>query len=72
MAGTPAWTAAGELVRVVASEGAYRLLIGDQAVTPAGPQALQVHGVLDVGADVLFTATARIPRPTCTPRRRAG
>jgi dipeptidyl-peptidase 4 len=68
VAGTPAWTAAGELVRVVAMKGegeegggAYRLLIGDQAVTPAGPDALQVNAVLDVGTDVLFTATADDP-----------
>jgi dipeptidyl-peptidase 4 len=59
--GTPAWTAGGELVRVVADVGAYRLMIGDQPVTPAGPDALQVREVLDSGDDVLFTATAADP-----------
>jgi dipeptidyl-peptidase-4 len=59
--GTPAWTPGGELVRVAAQEGAYRLLIADQPVTPAGPDALHVREVLDVGSDVLFTATAADP-----------
>jgi dipeptidyl-peptidase 4 len=59
--GTPAWTADGGLVRVVARDGAYRLMIGDEPVTPAGPGALNVRQVLDAGADVLFTATADDP-----------
>jgi dipeptidyl-peptidase 4 len=59
--GTPAWTAGGELVRVVAEAGAYRLMIGDELATPAGPDALQVREVLDTGDDVLFTATAADP-----------
>jgi dipeptidyl-peptidase-4 len=59
--GTPAWTQDGELVRVVARDGAYRLMIADQPVTPAGADALHVRQVLDVGADVLFTATADDP-----------
>ncbi|MGH3156166.1 MAG: prolyl oligopeptidase family serine peptidase, partial [Streptosporangiaceae bacterium] len=62
--GTPAWTSGGELVRVVAMKGereAYRLLISDKPVTPDGPGALQVRDVLDVGSDVLFTATADDP-----------
>src|SRR6266513_3036262 len=33
VAGTPAWTADGRLVRVVARDGAYRLMIGDEPVT---------------------------------------
>jgi dipeptidyl-peptidase 4 len=60
--GTPAWTADGRLVRVVARDGAYRLMIGDQPVTPAGAGALHVRAVLDAHADVLFTATG--PDPT--------
>jgi dipeptidyl-peptidase 4 len=59
--GTPAWTAGGELVRVVAAAGAYRLMIGDRPATPAGPDALQVREVLDAADDVLFTATAADP-----------
>jgi dipeptidyl-peptidase-4 len=59
--GTPAWTAGGDLVRVVAAAGAYRLMIGDRPATPAGPDALQVREVLDAGDDVLFTATAADP-----------
>jgi dipeptidyl-peptidase 4 len=52
--GTPAWTPSGELVRVVARDGAYRLMIGEDPVTPVG---LNVAAVLDVSDDVLFTAT---------------
>jgi dipeptidyl-peptidase-4 len=56
--GTPAWTRSGELVRVVARDGAYRLMIGEDPVTPVG---LNVATVLDVGDDVLFTATGEEP-----------
>ena len=56
--GTPAWTTGGQLVRVVASDGAYRLMIGEDPVTPVG---LNVAAVLDVGDDVLFTATGDDP-----------
>jgi dipeptidyl-peptidase-4 len=56
--GTPAWTVAGELVRVVARDGAYRLMIGADPVTPVG---LNVTAVLDVGDDVLFSATGEDP-----------
>jgi dipeptidyl-peptidase-4 len=56
--GTPAWTPGGELVRVVARDRAYRLLVGSDPVTPVG---LNVAAVLDVGDDVLFTATADDP-----------
>jgi dipeptidyl-peptidase 4 len=58
VAGTPAWTSGGELVRVVARGGAYRLMIGDEPATPA---ALNVAGVLDVDEDVLFTAAGEDP-----------
>jgi dipeptidyl-peptidase 4 len=56
--GTPAWTTDGQLVRVVARDGAYRLMIGDE---PATPVTVNVRDVLDVAADVLFTATAEDP-----------
>ncbi|HUA31482.1 MAG TPA: prolyl oligopeptidase family serine peptidase [Streptosporangiaceae bacterium] len=56
--GTPAWTRDGRLVRVTARDGAYRLLIGDEPVTPA---TLNVAEVLDAGDDVLFTAKAENP-----------
>jgi dipeptidyl-peptidase 4 len=68
VSGTPAWTPGRELVRVVAMKGegeagggAYRLMIGDEPVTPAGAEPLHVRAVLDVGQDVLFTATADDP-----------
>lgn len=58
-AGVPAWTPGGELVRVVAADGAYRLLVGDRPVTGTG---LQVRSVLDIGEDdVLFTASGADP-----------
>ena len=56
--GTPAWTAGGDLVRVIAHDGAYRLMIGDK---PATSPELNVSEVLDVGGDVLFCATAEDP-----------
>ena len=56
--GTPAWTRSGQLVRVVARDGAYRLMIGEDPVTPV---CLNVAAVLDVGDDVLFTATGENP-----------
>ncbi len=56
--GTPAWTRGGQLVRVTARDGAYRLMIGEE---PASPVTLNVREVLDVGDDVLFSATAEDP-----------
>ncbi len=56
--GTPAWTTSGELVRVAVRDGAYRLLIGDTAVTG---DELNVRQVLDVGDDVLVTAHVADP-----------
>ena len=59
VAGTPAWTPGGKLVRVVARDGAYRLLVGDEPVTPVD---VNVSEVLDVGEeDVLVTATGQEP-----------
>jgi len=56
--GTPAWTTDGRLVRVTARDGAYRLIINDEPVTPT---TLNVAEVLDTGADVLFTAKEENP-----------
>ena len=58
--GVPAWTTDGTLVRIVARDGAYRLALGhgaDERVLTDG--SLQVRSVLDVGTDVLFTASAQ-------------
>jgi dipeptidyl-peptidase-4 len=56
--GVPAWTSDGRLVRVSARDGAYRLLLDDKEITDPG---LQVRSVLDVGADVLFSASGADP-----------
>lgn len=56
--GVPAWTADGRLVRVAVADGWNRLVVDGKEVTPPG---LQVRSVLDVGADVLFTASAEDP-----------
>ncbi|MGH3288699.1 MAG: prolyl oligopeptidase family serine peptidase [Streptosporangiaceae bacterium] len=57
--GTPAWTPGGKLVRVAPRDGAYRLLVGDEPVTPP---TVNVREVLDIGDDdVLVTATAGEP-----------
>jgi dipeptidyl-peptidase-4 len=56
--GVPAWTRDGRLVRVAVADGWNRLVVDGEPVTPAG---LQVRAVLDVGADVLFTASAEDP-----------
>ncbi|WP_027947004.1 S9 family peptidase [Amycolatopsis taiwanensis] len=58
VSGVPAWTRDGRLVRVSAADGDYRLVINDEPVTPAG---LQVRSVLDVGDEVLFSASAEDP-----------
>jgi len=53
--GVPSWTPDGRLVTVGARDGAYRLLVDGEPVTPT---RIQVRGVIDVGADdVLFSAT---------------
>ena len=56
--GVPAWTQDGRLVRVAVADGANRLVVDGKEVTPP---SLQVRAVLDVGADVLFTASADDP-----------
>jgi dipeptidyl-peptidase-4 len=55
--GVPAWTTDGKLVRIAADDGANRLFVGDKSVSGE----LQVRSVLDVGDDVLFTASAYDP-----------
>ncbi|MCI2422807.1 prolyl oligopeptidase family serine peptidase [Saccharopolyspora sp. K220] len=56
--GWPAWTPDGSLVRIAASDGAYRLVVGDQPWTGA---PLQVRAVLDVGEDILISASEQDP-----------
>lgn len=52
--GTPAFTSAGALVTVDVADGAYRLTVDGEPVTPP---SLQVRGVVDVDGDtVLFRA----------------
>jgi dipeptidyl-peptidase 4 len=56
--GVPAWTPDGRLVRVVVSDGANRIVVDGKEITPPD---LYVRSVLDVGADVLFTASEADP-----------
>ncbi|HVV09246.1 S9 family peptidase [Amycolatopsis sp.] len=56
--GVPAWTTDGRLVHVSAADGSYRLIIDGQPVTEPG---LQVRSVLDVGDEVLFSASDEDP-----------
>ena len=56
--GSPAWTPDGRLVTEGMVEGDHRLLVGGVPVTPAG---LQLRSVLDVGTEVLFSASADDP-----------
>ncbi|MFC7343603.1 S9 family peptidase [Saccharopolyspora griseoalba] len=56
--GWPAWNPSGELVRIEAAEGAYRLVVGDKPWTGA---PLQVRGIVDVGEDVLISASEGDP-----------
>jgi dipeptidyl-peptidase-4 len=56
--GVPAWTRDGRLVRVSVRDGAYRLVLDGKEITEP---SLNVRSVLDVGADVLFTASDADP-----------
>jgi dipeptidyl-peptidase-4 len=58
VAGVPAWTTDGRLVRVSVRDGAYRLVVDDKEVTDPG---LQVRSVPHVGAEVLITASEEDP-----------
>lgn len=60
--GVPAHTEGGALVTVAAGDGAYRLVVDGEPVTPV---ELQVRGVLDVDGDtVLFAASGADPAST--------
>ncbi len=52
--GVPAWTPDGRLVHVAPRDGAHRVLVDGEPVTPAD---LHVRSVLDVGADIAFSAS---------------
>jgi dipeptidyl-peptidase-4 len=52
--GVPAWTTDGRLVRVSGADGSYRLIVDGAPVSEPG---LQVRSVLDVGDEVLFSAS---------------
>ncbi|TVT24423.1 prolyl oligopeptidase family serine peptidase [Amycolatopsis rhizosphaerae] len=56
--GAPAWTRDGRLVHVSAADGTYRLVLDGKPVTPSG---LQVRSLLDVGEEVLFSASEDDP-----------
>jgi dipeptidyl-peptidase-4 len=52
--GVPAWTPDGRLVRESAADGTHRLVVDGVAITEPG---LQVRSVLDVGDEILFSAS---------------
>ncbi|WP_328614934.1 prolyl oligopeptidase family serine peptidase [Amycolatopsis sp. NBC_00355] len=52
--GVPAWTPDGRLVTERMVDGDHRLYVGDEAITPDG---LQLRAVLDVGDELLFSAS---------------
>jgi dipeptidyl-peptidase-4 len=56
--GAPAWTSDGRLVVVGVADDSYRLLIDGVPVTKPGTQ---VRSVLDVGDEVLFSASEEDP-----------
>ncbi|MEU7531268.1 prolyl oligopeptidase family serine peptidase [Saccharothrix sp. NPDC042600] len=56
--GAPAWTPDGKLVRVLPVDGANRLVVDGTAWTPDG---FQVRSVVEVGEDVLVTASTDDP-----------
>ena len=56
--GVPAWTPDGRLVTEGMVDGDHRLFVGGEAVTPAG---LQLRAVLDVGDEILFSASEADP-----------
>ena len=57
-AGWPSWTPDGQLVRISALDGAYRLVVGGRAWTGA---RLQVRAILDIGADDVLVAGSEDP-----------
>lgn len=56
--GVPAWTPDGRLVVEGMVDGDHRLFVGGEAVTAAG---LQLRAVLDVGDEILFSASENDP-----------
>ena len=52
--GSPAWLDDGRLVVTADADGARRMIVGQQVVTPPG---LQVRGIVHAGDTVLFTAS---------------
>jgi dipeptidyl-peptidase-4 len=58
--GAPAWSPAGVLARIAPRDGAYRLLLGDRAVTPDG---LQVRQLLNLDTDYAYLS-ASFDEPT--------
>ncbi|GAA0229376.1 prolyl oligopeptidase family serine peptidase [Saccharothrix mutabilis subsp. mutabilis] len=56
--GAPAWTPDGKLVRVLPVDGANRLVVDG---TPWTPDGFQVRSVVEVGEDVLVTASTDDP-----------
>ncbi|OQO93962.1 S9 family peptidase [Saccharomonospora piscinae] len=67
--GVPAWTADGRLVHVGVRDDTYRLCVAGQPVTPPG---LQVRSVLDVGEEVLFSASESDPTQIHVYRTESG
>ncbi len=61
VAGTPAHTASGALVTVEVREGAYRLVVDGEPVTPDG---MQVRAVADVDGDVVLFRAGTDPVST--------
>jgi dipeptidyl-peptidase-4 len=52
--GVPAWTPDGRLVRESSADGTHRLVVDGVAITEPG---LQLRSVLDVGDEILFSAS---------------
>jgi dipeptidyl-peptidase-4 len=67
--GVPAWTPDGRLVTEGMVDGDHRLFVGGEAITPAG---LQLRAVLDVGAEILFSASEADPTQIHVFRTEAG
>ncbi|MFR9731723.1 prolyl oligopeptidase family serine peptidase [Saccharopolyspora sp. MS10] len=57
-AGWPAWHPGGDLVRIGVDGDSYRLFVGN---TPWTPASLQLRSIIDIGEDVLVSASADDP-----------
>ena len=60
--GTPAWSPRGELVKVVSSDDAYRLVVGERAITA---ENVQVRAVLGVDGEYAYLSVS-LDDPTRT------